>query len=86
MLRVEVHRDRISVRVMDGGPGIDETDRERIFEPLEQGEALDARTHQGAGVGLSLARAAARAMDGDLVLENTGPDGSTFLWTLPVAR
>ena len=86
VLRVEVHRDRISVRVMDGGPGIDETDRERIFEPLEQGEALDARTHQGAGVGLSLARAAARAMDGDLVLENTGPDGSTFLWTLPVAR
>ena len=24
--------------------------------------------------------------NGDLVLENTGPDGSTFLWTLPVAR
>jgi signal transduction histidine kinase len=34
-------------------------------------------------VGLSLARAAARAMDGDLVLEDSGPNGSTFLWTLP---
>jgi signal transduction histidine kinase len=46
------------------------------------------RIHQGAGVGLSLGRAAARAMDGDLVLERSGPDGSTFLWTvaLPPVR
>jgi signal transduction histidine kinase len=77
--------DVVSVRVRDPGPGIREEDSERIFEPLEQGEALDARTHEGVGIGLSLARTAARAMDGDLVLERTDPDGSTFLWTLPIA-
>jgi signal transduction histidine kinase len=75
----------IEVRVVDRGPGVKQEDRERIFEPLEQGEALDSRTHEGAGVGLSVGRAAARAMDGDLVLEATGPEGSTFLWTLPIA-
>ena len=85
VVRVDLDGDRIAVRVVDRGPGIAEADRERIFEPLEQAEALDGRTHQGAGVGLSLARAAARAMDGDLVLEESGPTGSTFLWTLPVA-
>jgi signal transduction histidine kinase len=72
----------LQVRVTDGGEGIRPEDQDRIFEPLEQAEALDARTHQGAGVGLSLGRAAARAMDGDLVLERSGPDGSTFLWTV----
>jgi two-component system sensor histidine kinase KdpD len=74
--------DRLEVRVTDRGPGVPPQDRERIFEPLEQGEALDARVHQGAGVGLSLARSAARAMDGDLVLESSGREGSTFVWTV----
>ena len=87
---VEVTRSRdqraVEVRVIDRGQGIRPEDRERIFEPLEQGEPLDARTHQGAGVGLSMGRAAARAMDGDLVLERSGPEGSTFLWTVPLAR
>ncbi|HEY7280652.1 MAG TPA: response regulator [Actinomycetota bacterium] len=72
----------LQVRVADAGEGIRPEDQDRVFEPLEQAEALDARIHQGAGVGLSLGRAAARAMDGDLVLERSGPEGSTFLWTV----
>jgi two-component system, OmpR family, sensor kinase len=85
---VEIHVEAtnvISVRIRDYGHGIADADRDRIFEPLEQAEALDARTHEGVGVGLSIARTAARATDGDLVLEKTGPSGSTFLWTLPIA-
>jgi len=73
---------RIEVRVVDRGPGIDPAFRERIFAALEQVEDLNIRVHQGAGVGLSLARAAARGMDGDVVLERSGPGGSTFLWTI----
>ncbi len=72
----------LQVRITDAGEGIRPEDQDRVFEPLEQAEALDARIHQGAGVGLSLGRAAARAMDGDLVLERSGPSGSTFLWTV----
>ena len=81
---VRLEDGSVAVRVTDHGTGIRAEDADRIFEPLEQGEALDARTHQGAGIGLSLGRAAAHAMDGDLQLERTGPGGSTFLWTLPV--
>lgn len=76
--------DRIEVRVGDEGPGISDHDRERIFGPLEQLEELNVRIHQGAGMGLALARTAARAMDGDVVLEASGEDGSTFLWTIPL--
>ena len=68
--------------MIDGGPGIDPTDHERIFGPLEQLEELNVRVHQGAGMGLALARTAARAMGGDVRVEQSGPDGSTFLWTI----
>jgi len=73
---------RIEVRVSDGGPGIDPHDHERIFGPLEQLEDLNVRIHQGAGMGLALARTAARAIGGDVTVEDSGPDGSTFLWTI----
>jgi signal transduction histidine kinase len=83
-VRIEVSASRwsLDVRVSDRGPGISSGDRERIFEPLEQVEPLNVRTHAGPGLGLSLARTAARAMDGDVILERSGPRGSTFLWTM----
>jgi DNA-binding NarL/FixJ family response regulator/anti-sigma regulatory factor (Ser/Thr protein kinase) len=70
------------VRITDQGAGIDPEALHRIFEPLEQAESLNTRTHQGVGLGLTLARMSANAMDGDVVLESTGPNGSTFLWTV----
>jgi signal transduction histidine kinase len=83
-VRVTHAPDRLEVRVSDEGPGISDHDRERIFGPLEQLEELNIRIHQGTGMGLALARTAARAMDGDVVLETSGDAGSTFLWTIPL--
>ncbi len=82
VIRMDPGPDRLEVRIIDRGPGVAEEVRERIFEPLEQAEDLNVRIHQGAGIGLTLARTAARAMDGDVVLERSGPDGSIFLWTI----
>jgi len=82
VVRMDLHPDALDVRVIDQGPGIDPVDRERIFGPLEQLEDLNVRVHQGAGMGLALARTAARAMGGDLTLEASGPEGSTFLWRI----
>jgi NarL family two-component system response regulator LiaR len=78
--------DGITVRVTDRGPGIDPDAVARIFEPLEQAEQLHTRVHQGIGIGLSIARMSALAMEGDVVLEQTGAEGSTFLWTLAGPR
>lgn len=74
----------LEVRVLDRGTGIDPADRDRIFRPFEQLEDLNRRVHQGAGLGLSLARTGARAMGGDVEVERSGPEGSTFLWTIPI--
>jgi signal transduction histidine kinase len=68
------------VRVIDRGVGVVPEAVERIFGPLEQAEQLTTRIHQGAGLGLAVARMSARAMDGDVTLESTGSEGSTFLW------
>jgi len=81
-IRVTLEAGAPLVRVIDQGPGVAPIDLTRIFDPLEQAEDLNTRTHQGAGFGLALARMSARIMDGDVSLEATGPGGSTFLWTV----
>jgi signal transduction histidine kinase len=85
VVSVDAGSDGIEVRVVDEGPGIDAREHERIFGPLEQLEELNVRIHQGAGMGLALARTAARAMGGDVVIESSGAAGSTFLWTIALS-
>ncbi len=70
-----------TVAVTDDGPGVDAGDRERIFDRLVR---LDrARDTPGAGLGLPIARALARAHDGDVrCVEPTGA-GARFVLFLP---
>jgi signal transduction histidine kinase len=80
VVRIDQAPEGIQVRVIDRGTGIAEDALERIFEPLEQAEDLHTRTHPGVGLGLTVARMSARAMDGDVTLESTGSQGSVFVW------
>ena len=87
LISIRNEADSTEVRVIDHGPGIDPAVSQRIFDPLEQAESLNSRTHQGVGLGLTIARMSARAMDGDVTLEHPGPGSTIFLWTLaPAAR
>lgn len=85
IVRIDESQAGIEVRVIDQGPGITEDALDRIFEPLEQAEELHTRTHQGVGLGLTVARMSARAMEGDVTLEHTGPYGSVFLWRVSMS-
>ena len=49
-------KDYIFVSVSDNGDGIPEKDREEVFEEFFQSESHLTRKHQGAGVGLFIAR------------------------------
>lgn len=72
------------VTVTDTGPGVPEDERERIFERLVRLDAGRARDHGGAGLGLAIARALARAHGGELVcLPHDG--GAAFRLSLPLA-
>lgn len=71
------------VTVTDTGPGVPDGERERIFERLVRLDAGRAHDHGGAGLGLPIARALARAHGGELVcLACDG--GARFRLSFPV--
>ncbi|WP_297793936.1 HAMP domain-containing sensor histidine kinase [Mycobacterium sp.] len=81
---LRAHDDIAEVIITDTGPGIPDDERDRVFERLVRLDAGRARDHGGAGLGLAIARALARAHGGELVcLPHEG--GARFRLTLPRA-
>lgn len=69
--------------ITDTGPGVPDADRERIFDRLVRLDTSRNRDRGGAGLGLPIARALARAHHGDLVCLPYD-DGARFRLTLPL--
>jgi two-component system OmpR family sensor kinase len=69
-----------TIRVSDGGSGIPEDDRARIFDRFVRLD--EERGGNGTGLGLPIARWIVEAHGGTLILEASGPRGSTFCATL----
>jgi signal transduction histidine kinase len=69
--------------VTDDGPGVDESEREAVFEPGVRGNSKP--TSVGAGLGLALARRLARAVGGDVVAL-ASPRGGHFEVVLPAVQ
>ena len=74
----------VRIRVIDSGIGVAKHFHDRIFDSFTQADNAVSRSHGGTGLGLTIARALARQMNGDLVLES-GLDGATFAFTLVAA-
>ena len=81
-VRIELAReDAVSlIRLIDDGPGVPDKVRERLFLPF----AGSGRAG-GTGLGLAIARELAQGHGGDLVMAQSGPEGSTFELRLPGA-
>ncbi|MBX9575707.1 MAG: HAMP domain-containing protein [Caulobacteraceae bacterium] len=76
---------RAVVRVDDDGPGLAEDQLQAVFEPFHRAEPSRNRQTGGAGLGLTVARQAARAHGGDVMLTNRPEGGLTAELTLPLA-
>ena len=72
----------LSVIVQDSGVGISEKDLPHIFERFYRSDP--SRSQAGAGLGLSFARAVARAHGADITVESS-PAGSAFTVNIPAA-
>jgi signal transduction histidine kinase len=82
---ITIEHATIVVRVRDGGPGITEADRARLFQHFFRGEAASG-TH-GTGLGLAIVARAAARLGGTIVLEHAGnPGGATFRLAIPIYR
>lgn len=75
----------VEVSVRDTGEGIPPEELPRVFEPFYQGDKALSRTG-GAGVGLSIVKALVEAHGGRVWAQSTPGGGSTFSFTVPVAR
>jgi signal transduction histidine kinase len=75
---------RVQLSVRDHGPGIPESERERVFEPFYR-RAGSAESGRGSGLGLALVRQIARHHGGDVACRAAQGGGSLFTVTLPAA-
>lgn len=72
---------RVSVEVADTGLGIPEEDLPRIFERFYRCD--QSRSQSGIGLGLSLAKAIAKGLGGDIKVTSAMDRGSSFVVELP---
>jgi two-component system, NtrC family, sensor kinase len=74
----------LTIAVTDTGVGIAPEDQAAIFEEFRQVGREDARTQEGTGLGLTLARKFVELHGGRIWVQSQVGQGSTFSFTLPV--
>jgi two-component system sensor histidine kinase KdpD len=72
---------KIAIRVVDQGPGIPESEWERIFEPFQSGGANGVGG--GSGLGLAIAKGFVEANGGEIAVESVVGQGSSFVVGFP---
>ena len=76
----------ILVQIDDDGPGISEERMEQMFEPFQRLEESRSRETGGIGLGLAIAKKILQDHGGDVELVESGPEGTSFRLTLPIAE
>ena len=82
-LSVEELPHQIQIKLTDSGRGIHPDDLPYIFDRFYQTKRPDAASEGGTGIGLALSREFVRMMDGELRVESTLGEGSTFYFEFP---
>lgn len=82
-IRGRVVGDRVRVRIVDQGPGIRAGERERIFMPFYRSPEQPS-THQGAGLGLAIAKGFIEVNGGRISVESLPGQGTSFIIEFPL--
>jgi two-component system, OmpR family, sensor histidine kinase RstB len=81
-VRVEINGDLATFAVRDHGPGIPDSERDKIFEPFYRRSGA-SETGRGSGLGLALVRQIARHHGGEVECCAADGGGTVFRVTLP---
>jgi signal transduction histidine kinase len=82
-ISVREQNENILITVEDTGIGINESDKEIIFEEFGQIDKSLARNHEGTGLGLSIVKSIIELHDGTVSLKSEDTKGSKFTIKLP---
>jgi len=74
----------ITFFVEDTGIGIPTEKLEIVFDKFVQVDATSKKQHQGTGLGLSIAKSIVNILGGNIWVDSTVKQGSTFIFTLPL--
>ena len=74
----------LEISVCDTGIGLDDEQKARIFNRFEQSDNSITRRYAGTGIGLALAAKLVQFMGGEIGVDSTPGQGSTFRFSLPV--
>ena len=74
---------KVTVRVVDLGPGVPASERSAIFEPFHSGRR-DGR--EGVGLGLAISKGFVEANGGELRLQADAADGTAFAVSFPLVE
>lgn len=77
-------QDQWGFQVTDTGPGISPGSQARIFNAFERVSDGHVGSAKGVGLGLSIVKELALLMGGDVTMESTTDQGSSFTVTLPL--
>ncbi len=80
----EVSNKYVFIFIKDTGIGIAPENQSKIFEKFYRIRPAEQEAMEGSGLGLSMARAIARAHKGDITFESEVNNGSTFTISLPI--
>jgi signal transduction histidine kinase/DNA-binding response OmpR family regulator len=83
-INAKIVKNNIEISVQDTGIGIKENSQQLIFDEFTQANDGIEKIFGGTGLGLTIARKMAEALDGNLTLKSVYGQGSTFTFRFPL--